>query len=396
MKPRPLFVTGSLGHGGAERHAIGLLNALAARGHECAAVYVKNEEKQLSRIRGAAPEAVRCLDASRFLDRRALMRFARFLLEFRPAVLVAANEYALTYATLANRWSGLHAPVVATFHTTWLQGAAEHVKMLLARPCFWSATRTVFVCERQRRHWLWRGVGSRHNEVIYNGIDTEHFRDRSTPESRAMLRQGFGFAEGDFVIGISAVLRPEKNHSQLVDALFALRGSRLPARLLIIGDGPLRAEVEAQAAALDLADSVRVTGFVLDVRPFLAICDAMVLCSLTETFSLAGLEGMAMGKPLVLSDVGGAAEMVEAGVTGDLFPVGDTDALVAALAKLAEPGRAPPMGAAARRAVETRFSETTMVDRYERLLAEVCIEDRRFAGPQGLKPIEEKTGHENV
>lgn len=372
MTLRPLFVTGSLGIGGAERHSIGLLNALAGRGHDCAAVYVKDDASLLGRLHGAAPEAVHCLDAKRFLDRAALARFAELLRRRRPSVIVAANEYALFYATLARHLAGRRIPIVVTFHTTWLQTPAEHAKMLLARPCFWSAARTIFVCGRQRRHWLRRGVGSRHNEVIYNGIDTAHFSDRSTPEGRAMLRQGFGFGAGDFVVGISAVLRPEKNHRQLVEAVAALRRAGLPARLLIIGDGPLRPAVEAQAANLGIADSVRVTGFSLDVRPFLAICDVTVLCSLTETFSLAALEGMAMGKALVISDVGGAAEMVVPGYSGELFPVGDTPALTAALRRVAEPGRALRMGIAAQRIVASRFTETAMVDRYEQLLAEVC------------------------
>lgn len=370
MKPRPLFVTGSLAHGGAERHAIGLLNALAERGHDGSAVYVKSDAGQLSRLRPGIP--AQSLNAARFLDRRALADFAALLARRRPSAIVAANDYALLYATIANRWSGLGAPVITVFHTTWLQEAAEHAKMLLARPCFWTASRTVFVCERQRRHWLRRGVGSRTNAVIHNGIDIDHFRDTSTPASRAMLRRGLGFSGQDFIVAIPAVLRPEKNHGQLVEAVAALRRSGLPARLLIIGDGPLRAEIEARAARLGIADSIRITGFMLDVRPFLAICDVAALCSITETFSLAALEAMAMGRPMVLSDVGGAPEMVRPGHDGELFPVNDTPKLVAALHRLAEPGRAERMGIAARETVESRFSESMMVDRYECLLAEVA------------------------
>jgi glycosyltransferase involved in cell wall biosynthesis len=81
---------------------------------------------------------------------------------------------------------------------------------------------------------------------------------------------------------------------------------------------------------------------------------------------------MALGKPVVLTDIGGAAEMVFPGRNGFLFPVGDTGALVARLATLAEPGMAVSMGRNAFEVVQAQFSEATMVDRYEEVLLELC------------------------
>jgi glycosyltransferase involved in cell wall biosynthesis len=109
------------------------------------------------------------------------------------------------------------------------------------------------------------------------------------------------------------------------------------------------------------------------VRPFVAAADAVVLCSETvETFSLAALEAMALGKPVVLSEIGGAAEMIRPGENGFLFPVGDTGALVDRLARLVDHRERERMGSRARAKVQALFSETTMVDRYEQLLAELC------------------------
>ena len=111
-----------------------------------------------------------------------------------------------------------------------------------------------------------------------------------------------------------------------------------------------------------------------DVRPLLAACDAVALCSTAvETFSLAALEAMALGRPVVLSDIGGAAEMVRPGVEGLLFPAGDTAALVERLTALADESLRSPMGAAARETVLARFSESAMVDRYEALLQELVL-----------------------
>jgi glycosyltransferase involved in cell wall biosynthesis len=91
-----------------------------------------------------------------------------------------------------------------------------------------------------------------------------------------------------------------------------------------------------------------------------------------ETFSLAALEAMAMSRPVVHADLGGASEMIVSGHNGYLFPVGDTASLVERLRQLADPVRAARLGGNARRRVEERFSETAMVTRYEQLLVELC------------------------
>jgi glycosyltransferase involved in cell wall biosynthesis len=370
---RVIFVTSTLSHGGAERHAVTLMNRLAERGHECHAVYVKSRQpSQVDRIRLRGRGTVRCLDAARYFDVRALRDFATHISCIRPSVIVAANPYALMYSRLALYRSSVRAPLAVTFHTTLLQSAKEWLTTLYYRPFFWNADCSVFVCEKQKRYWLRRGLFSRKNEVIYNGVDTDEFCDVWNPEERAMLRSAFGFRDTDYVIGISAVLRPEKNHVQLVDAVAALHRMGIPARALMVGDGEMRGAIEARARELNVGCDVVITGFQQDVRPYIAACDTAVLCSFTEAFSLAAIEAMALSKPLVHSDVGGAAEMIVPGRNGFLFPVGDTRAFVDKLAILADPAVSRRMGARARRMVERLFSEKIMVDRYEHTLAELC------------------------
>src|SRR5258705_13967189 len=128
--------------------------------------------------------------------------------------------------------------------------------MVVYRPFFWSAGCAVFVCERQRRHWLSRGLFGRRNRVIYNGVDLEHWQ----PVNAVPVRRALGFAEGDYVIGLSAVLRPEKNPAQLVRAIAELIRRGVPARALFIGDAPQRAAVEAMARKLSVADRVVISG----------------------------------------------------------------------------------------------------------------------------------------
>jgi len=229
------------------------------------------------------------------------------------------------------------------------------------------------VCEAQRRHWFKRLVSGRSNRVIHNGVDPEHWRSPGV-EARTRMRRVLGLADGDYAIGMCAVFRPEKNHLQLVEAIAQLRSRGVPARALLIGDGPMRPAIEARARDLGVASDVLIAGFHQDVRPLLAASDVVALPSTSvETFSLAALEAMALGRPVVLSEIGGAAEMVRPGENGFLFPAHDTPALVASLAALADPAARERMGAAARTTVEARFSERAMVDRYEGLLQQLVL-----------------------
>ena len=368
---RLLFLTGSLTHGGAERHTITLLNRLAQRGHECHAAYVQDNANQLERLEGAA--SVECLHAQRYLDFKAIKRLGVLLSRIRPSAVIAANPYAMLYAALALRQSELNAPLMVTFHTTLLAGAKQWLQMLYYRPLFWASDCLVFVCEAQRRHWFKRLVSGRSNRVIHNGVDPEHWRSPGV-EARTRMRRVLGLADGDYAIGMCAVFRPEKNHLQLVEAIARLRARGIPARALLIGDGPMRPAIEARARDLGVASDVLIAGFHQDVRPLLAASDVVALPSTSvETFSLAALEAMALGRPVVLSEIGGAAEMVRPGENGFLFPAHDTPALVASLAALADPAARERMGAAARTTVEARFSERAMVDRYEGLLQQLVL-----------------------
>lgn len=374
---RLLFITGSLVHGGAERHAITLANRLAERGHDCHFAYVKDDPSQLERLRG--PASVRCLQARRYLDPAALARLASLLGELEPTHLVAANPYALLYASLARRRARSRAPLAVVWHTTQPASGKEWLQMLYYRPFFWRADWLAYVCENQRRYWRRRGLSARRESVIHNGIDLEYWRP-GAPQAASALRAQLGFAPGELVLGMSAVLRREKNHRQLLEALARLRATGIPARALLIGDGPMRPAIEARARQLGLERHVRITGFQADVRPFVGACDAIVLCSTAvETFSLAALEAMALERPVVQSEIGGAAEMTLPGENGELFPVGDTEALVERLAGLADPAQRRRLGARARADVEQRFSERAMVERYEQALVELSSEGSKHA-----------------
>lgn len=363
---RILFVTTSLVQGGAERHAITLMNRLSERGHDCHAAYVKSDASQRDKIQISGD--VQCLEAQRFLDIGAARRMAEVIDRVRPNAILAANPFALLYAHLGRSLAQWSSPVAVSYHSTRVLGAKEQIKHQLDRRLIRHADALIFVSEMQARYWRQRHLTARRVSVIPNGIDHIHFNPETDAATGHALRSALGIAPSAFLIGMVAMLRPEKNPLQLVEAVSALRQKGLPAHALLVGDGPLRGAVEAAAAARGVAGQIHIAGLRDDVRPYIAACDATVLCSLTEALSLAALEAMAMGKPVVHPEVGGGPEMILPGFNGDLYPVGDTAALTACLAALANPVQAARLGCNARRVVMQKFTEEAMVTQYENLL----------------------------
>jgi L-malate glycosyltransferase len=169
-----------------------------------------------------------------------------------------------------------------------------------------------------------------------------------------------------------ANLRREKGHSVLLRAWPQVLAAVPDACLLLVGDGPLRSEIEATIEAERLGDSVRLVGAVDDVWPLLAQAHVFVLPTLHEPFGIVAAEAMAAGLPVVASDVGGLGEFVESGVSGKLVPVGDSPALAAEVAGLlGDPARRARLGASARAAAAHHSIDRTVeayVDLYGSLV----------------------------
>jgi glycosyltransferase involved in cell wall biosynthesis len=206
---------------------------------------------------------------------------------------------------------------------------------------------------------------------IKNGVDTDKYAPGGTPAADAP------FAAGDIVIGTVARVQDVKNHRALVDAFARLR-AQLPdlaprLKLAIVGDGPLLPAVREQVAKLGLDGAVWLPGARADIASVLHTFSIFALPSLAEGTPVSMLEAMACGLPVVASRVGGIPEVVDEGVQGLLVPVGDVDALTAALARYAQDAdlRAHH-GVAARARVEDRFSLRAMVAAYGLLYDGLC------------------------
>jgi glycosyltransferase involved in cell wall biosynthesis len=265
---------------------------------------------------------------------------------------------------------GAKTPLIGVFHGTVLRDRKEEWKMrLIYQSVVRCSDAFVYLCEFQAAYWRNRGLSPPNPLVIYNGIDTRRFNPQVVAAHRGAAREALGVGELDLVIGCNAMLRSEKNHVQLLQAVAALRQQGVPAVAALLGDGPQRAALETQAHVLGIAGHVRFLGRQSQVERFLAGFDIGALPSTsTETFSLGALEQMAIGLPMVMSDQGGAAEMLRDGVHGYVVPTGDLAALTAALGRLHDPVRRAEMGAAASINVLSNFDSVLMVDHYMRLM----------------------------
>lgn len=353
---RLLFVINAAITGGAERHTAQLARALPEYGFSTSVFAIKQGTEKPEGVALHEPQ----IPASLWQRTRAL---AEFIEANDIDVIVPVNQRPLAAAFLARGLARGRQSIVPIFHTTVLRNRKEHWMQRVYTPLFNRSDSVIFISDNQRRYWESRGLRNARAVTILNGIDVARFSPQALSELRAPTRRSLGFNDGDFVLGCIAVLRAEKNHLQLIDAVADLRNKRIPARALIVGDGPMRAAIEQRVQNLKLTDHVTFTGMQNDVRPYLAAIDIGILCSTSiETLSLSALEVMAAGKPMVMSDIGGASEIVD-GESGATFPPGDIRALVAAIQRFAPPADRAA-GAAAYQSVTRRFAAKTMLDAY--------------------------------
>ena len=215
--------------------------------------------------------------------------------------------------------------------------------------------------------------------LLQNGVDTERFR-LAPPDPAA--RAALGLDPQRPVVGTIGRLEDRKGHDQLLRAagtMLAGGNGRRP-QIVIVGDGPLREKLQAQAHSLGVADSVRFVGIVADVRPSLAAMDVFVLPSHAEGMSNALMEAMAAARPVVATAVGGNTEVVVDGKTGVLIPPADPAAIADAIAALLrDPDRAAGLGVAARDFVTRHFGARARVAELEHLYEERLALRRRAA-----------------
>ncbi len=200
-------------------------------------------------------------------------------------------------------------------------------------------------------------------EVIRNFVNCDVYQ--RDPEKIAAMRPQFAAPQEKLLAHLSN-FRPVKRISDVIE-VFSRVANAMPARLLMIGDGPDRSAAEYLAHRLGVFQHIHFVGKQENVNELLALADLMIMPSEMESFGLAALEAMACGVPAIATRVGGVPELIDDGINGLLFPVGDVDAMAAAaVSLLGNPARHAAMGTAARKTAQDRFCASRIIPLYER------------------------------
>ena len=200
--------------------------------------------------------------------------------------------------------------------------------------------------------------------VIDNGIDVENYGFGTQHEARFAV----GLPQNRRHIVHVARHHPVKDQTTLLKGFASVEAQLPDVDLVMVGDGPLRAELEELARSLGVADRVKFLGIRKDVAMVLRACDLFALTSVSEAASLTLLEAMASGLPVVVSDVGGNPDIVRRGIDGLLFPRGDAAACGACFVQLLnDPVKLKQMGDNARARTVERYQLKNTIEAYARL-----------------------------
>jgi glycosyltransferase involved in cell wall biosynthesis len=269
-------------------------------------------------------------------DAAAFGRFARILRDERPDIIYTfAHPNTVIFALLARRM-GMVDRFLVSFHATGNPTGGRLIPGYL-RPLLGRADALVAVAQTQKDYLVdVEGLPRDLIRVIHNGVNTSVYRPAAPGEQEA-IRAELGLPRAAYVMTCVASLKPAKRIDLLLRAAAPLLRSRDDARLLLVGDGPSRPELEALASQQGIAERVYFAGVRDDVAHVLRAADVLVLSSRagTETLPNVILEAMATGLPVISTDVGSVREMVEDGRSAWIVPQEDEAALRGAIERLA-------------------------------------------------------------
>jgi glycosyltransferase involved in cell wall biosynthesis len=327
--------------GGSGRHFIDLCGALARAGHSVTAIYspTRAEQRFVDELTALPITSVipvpmnRAPSPSDFAAWRAIKRVIR---ERGPFDVVHGHS-SKAGALVRIRLPGRHVPRIYTPHAfrtmdpTLGKGGRRIYGMIESLLGRHFSDAVICVSADEKTHAATLGIPERLLHTVINGVDPPR------PGNREEVRAHLGVRPENFVFGFVGRLSPQKAPERLIEAFRRIAGDRADIELAMIGFGELLDDVKLQILESGLSDRVHVTSEIPGAEAMQAF-DALVMPSRYEAMSYVMLEGAAAGLPMVLTDVGGAATVVEHGVNGFIVPnADDPSELTAAMLTLATP-----------------------------------------------------------
>jgi glycosyltransferase involved in cell wall biosynthesis len=353
------MVASGMGVGGAERIVVSLTEHLRQQGHEVAVAAPAGAlDGEL-----AATGVRRFVFAERGRSRagaaRNALAVARAVRAVRPDVVHAHNVKAAAIALAGVRLSGRRAPVIVTLHGIALSDDAAAARLLRRME------RVACVAGELAERMAALGVPPGRLEVVPNAIEPQA---PPSPAERDVLARELGVEGAPLVIAVGR-LAPVKAHDRFLRAAATLAARRDDVRFLVVGDGPERGALESLARELGLADRVRFTGTRTDARALIACAALVVFTSESEGLSLAALEALDAGVPVVAPAVAGMRELLGGGAGVLIADTGPDAVAEAADALLGDDARRRAMGEAGRALVREGYASARMYAAYDALYA---------------------------
>ncbi len=307
----------------------------------------------------------------------AALRLGRILRERRVMILHSHLFYASLFASPIG-WAWGVPVILETPHLreSWRRGWFKS-RFIVDRFVGRFVDHHIAVSEANARYLMEaKGLPAGKIVVIRNGCDLKRFDPRR--EVPRDLKVKLSFNEADPVLLVVGRLEPQKGHHVLLDAFPAVHRQFPSARLVCVGEGSLRNELENQTRALGLQEAVRFVGFQANVPEWLALADVTVLPSYYEGLPIAAIESLAAARPVVATAVDGTPEVVIDGKTGLTVPPGDAAALAAALCRLlGDSDLRRRMGRDGRRWVEENLTQQQQINRTQELYLKSLARRRR-------------------
>lgn len=378
-----LHFTNSLERGGAEQHMLSLIRGMDLSAFRPILVCPPALARQI--VGDLDPRAeLFPIELRRPFDLGAAARLGLFLRGRRVDVLHSHLFSSSVLASPIGRMAGAPA-IVETPHVNELWRRGWMKRHFFADRLVGRCVDAYIAVSQANARYLTdkKGLPQEKIRVIRNGIDPVEFEPGERPSD--CLRRSLSFPADDPVIVCVARIEPQKGHSVLLEAIRQIREVIPSVRLVIVGEGRLRAPLERQTHDLDLDDAVRFVGRQANVADWLAMAQVAVLPSLYEGLPLAALEALAAEKPLVATAVDGTPEVVRDGETGLTVPAGDPRSLaISILRLLRDPALAHRLAKAGRKLVTEQFTVQRQVRETENLYREVWT--HRVSGARFLHP----------
>ncbi len=300
----------------------------------------------------------------------------RRIISRNQVLLVHAHQYSPYFYAVLSKIFFPRVKILFQEHGRHYPEIDKPLRKLVNRFLFQPLTEAVVAVSEEVKERLVRyeGISAERIRVIYNGI--EEF-PRLSQEERKRLRAEWGFSENDVVAATVGRFDPIKNLPLFLTALALARLEAPELRGLLIGDGPEMKNLQELAKGLNIEEALIFTGFRKDAVRLLQMADIFVLSSFSEGTSLALLEAMACGLPVVATAVGGNPEIVKDGQNGFLVSSGDLPAMAAALSLLAKDRLLRErMGGVSRKIFERKFRFEKMLYSYRKLYREILLENK--------------------